>query len=136
MITYSECLKLFSENLKITYVTSSVLSSTHISYMNYSVILRFDYVTSIFYCIYVREDSNEDIIKFQKFKIFERTNHNYFIHVSPINGELNVLNMIDTKLIDIPQTKDEWFNFSVLNDLTYDDFLNFKRICEHYDTIC
>lgn len=96
--------------------------------------IRIDISYSKFHVLYFGDDSHAVTLNIDVFKKFIKKNNQFYYVTAPAKRTLFESN-INEDLLDVPQTKDEWFNLLMTEDLSEDYFLKFKKIIVHCEKL-
>lgn len=134
-LSYEQILDYLIDNLQL--VKPFVLKDVAEIYGNvhgHFIGIRIDITYSKFHVLYFGDDNHSVTLNIDVFKKFIKKNNRYYYITAPAKRSLFESN-INEELFDIPQSNDEWFNLLMMDNLSKDYFLKFKKIILHCEKL-
>lgn len=123
-LSYNEVLKLYYENIHESEWIG--VNTYQLILLEHNVYIRYNHNKSLFLCVY---QHHHDTSVYSIFGKHPHYKNEFFLY--PAN--YNPLTSFDGKVLPLPETSDEWFNFSVMYEYTEEDFKLFKKIVQYHE---
>lgn len=132
-LSYHEVLKFYYDNIHHANTHDNNLYTLLYFYEDNSyTVICYDNSFSVFMCSYINSRGLREgyEIGYAVFGKHQNYKNEYFLY--PKNYKpYDYYN--NEPMLPLPETSDEWFNFTLMNNYTEDDFKIFKKIVQYYE---